>query len=128
MNEPRDGTAIPLAERLEFLAGAGVITATARLLTSETIARLVERLGGLDAEDGAPLVTHIAMALTRVERGEPEAELPAVVEAEIRDRVEDRAFAESLAARWREVLRRPIPDSEVQYVVVHLATLEATTR
>lgn len=128
MDSPSDEMVTSLADRLRFLDDAGVITAIARRLTSETIDRLVERLGGLDAEAGAPLVTHIAMALTRVERGEPEPELPSVVEAEIMDRLEERAFAESLAARWSEVLELPIPDVEVQYVVVHLAAIEATTR
>jgi transcriptional regulatory protein LevR len=124
-----DSQPIPIAERLRFLAEADVITGTARDLTTESVDRIAARLRApLDPEAAAPLVTHIAMALSRVERGEQEAALPAVVEAEVADLLEMRRFAEALAERWSEVLDRPIPESEILYVVAHLATLEAMAR
>lgn len=120
---------ISIADRLQFLAGADVITVTARDLTVESVGRIAARLGApLDPDAAGPLVTHIAMALSRVERDEPEAVLPAVVEAEVANLLEERTFAEALAARWSEVLGRPIPESEVLYVVAHIATLDAMTR
>jgi transcriptional regulatory protein LevR len=129
LDQSGDSQPISIADRLQFLADAGVITGTARDLTAESVVRIAARLGAsLDAEAAAPLVTHIAMALSRVERGEQEADLPAVVEAEIADLLQERAFAETLARRWGEVLDRTIPESEVLYVVVHLATLQAMTR
>lgn len=122
------GRAVLLSARLEFLAGAGVITPTARRLTDESIREIGARLMPLDADGGAPLVTHIAMALTRVERGEPEAELPQIAEAELADRHDERALAAELAAAWEAALGQPIPKNEVSYVALHLAALrEAAT-
>jgi PRD domain len=112
-----------LGARLAFLADAGVITTIARDLTAEAVARLTAAVGDLDPEDAAPLVTHIAMALSRLERGEPEPEMPPIVEAEIADRVDELTLARSLAERWEDVLGRPVPRNEELYVAVHLAAL-----
>jgi hypothetical protein len=117
------GGQVSLPARLAFLADAGVITATARDLTEASIREISARLLPLDAEDGASLVTHIAMALTRVERGEPEPELPQIAADELVDRPEERALAHDLAVTWEASLGRPIPDSEVSYVAIHLAAL-----
>ncbi len=119
---------VSLAQRLAFLADSGVVSRTARRLTEEAMADVAARVGALDQETAAALATHVAMALTRVDRREPEAQLPDVAAAELESRPEELAFARELADRWERELGRQIPRAEVAYVALHLAALVELAR
>ena len=78
---------LSLAGRLDLLEDSGVITPEARRVTSATIGRIeAYLLVTLDDESGGPLVTHIAVALSRIERNEPPPELPEIV-AQVAERL-----------------------------------------
>lgn len=116
--------AISLADRLDLLETSGVITSEARRITDEAITRIEDLLKvTLDEESGGPLVTHIAVALSRVARDEPAPDLPDVVAAELASRPEEVRMAEGLAQDWQAALGAPIPPQEVSYVAAHLAAL-----
>lgn len=118
-----------LTDRLDLLERSGVITPRARLLTVSTIGRIEGSLGlALDEDNGAVLVTHVGMALSRVERGEPEPDIPEVVVDEIAERYLEHELAASLVAEWSAALGRPIPDAELSYLVVHLSVLRDQER
>lgn len=116
--------AISLADRLDLLETSGVITSEARRITDEAITRIEDLLKvTLDDKSGGPLVTHIAVALSRVERDEPAPDLPDVVAAELASRPEEVRMAEGLAQDWQAALGAPIPPREVSYIAAHLAAL-----
>ena len=115
---------LSLAGRLDLLEDSGVITPEARRVTSATIGRIEAfLLVTLDDESGGPLVTHIAVALSRIERNEPPPELPEIVALEIADRPEELRMAEALAREWQATTGASIPAQEVSYVAAHLAAL-----
>ncbi|MDQ6796238.1 MAG: PRD domain-containing protein [Chloroflexota bacterium] len=115
---------LSLAGRLDLLEDSGVITPGARRVTSAAIGRIEDLLlVTLDDESGGPLVTHIAVALSRIERNEPPPELPEIVALEIADRPEELRMAEGLAQEWQATIGAPIPAQEVTYVAAHLAAL-----
>jgi transcriptional regulatory protein LevR len=114
---------VSLAQRLAFLAESGVISATARRLTEEAMVDVETRVGLPDDDVAAALATHVAMALTRLDRNEPDAKLPEIATEELESRPEERAFARQLADRWERELGRPVPAAEIGYVALHLAAL-----
>lgn len=124
MSDERAHVETGLGARLDLLERTGVISSMARRLTEQAVHRIADRYRlALNEETAGPLVTHVAVALTRVEQGGAEVELPAVADAETAELVEERAFAEVLRADWEEALDRSVPDAEVGYLVLHLALL-----
>ena len=102
MTHPGNDEGLSLAGRLDLLENSGVITPAARRVTSAAIGRIEDLLlVTLDDESGGPLVTHIAVALSRIERNEPPPELPEIVASEIADRPEELRMAEGLAREWQ---------------------------
>src|SRR3954447_10285664 len=83
------GASISLADRLAFLADSGVVSPTARRLTEAAMADVEERIGSLDEDAAAALATHVAMALTRLDRREPPVDLPDVAAAELESRPDE---------------------------------------
>lgn len=118
-----------LRERLDLLERAGVISARARAATVQALGA-IEDFGGvpLSDESGAQFVTHLAMALTRVDRDEETPALPPIVGHEIAGRATEWQFARELAEGWQSHLGRPLPDGEVAYLVVHLSVLRERAR
>jgi hypothetical protein len=125
-------TPVPLAlevgavfeERLDLLEEAGQITPLARRLTEIMVAELANEFQlVLDEESGAPMVTHIAMALTRLNRGEVAAPLSESLEKELADRVSERAAVTRLMNETAEVLGREVPETEISYMTLHLSAL-----
>ncbi|MEA2226982.1 MAG: hypothetical protein QOF04_612 [Solirubrobacteraceae bacterium] len=114
----------PFDARLTLLVDAGEVTPTARELTEEVVAGVEERLGVQLGEDrGSGLVTHLAMALTRVERGEAETTTIAGLEDELDDCERERDVVAALLERCGARLARPIPRAEVDYVTLHVCAL-----
>lgn len=114
--------------RLDLLERSDVITSRARALTDGAMATIRAQFSTpLPAEHAAQIATHIGMALTRLERGEPEADLPSLeVTAELADRHSERSVATQLAAGWEQALGAGVPQAEVDYLVMHLAVLADT--
>jgi transcriptional regulatory protein LevR len=114
----------PFEERLALLEQSGQVTPTARELTLEVIAGIADRLRlTIDEERGAGLVTHLAMALARVERGEPETTLIDGLADEIADRTRERAVVAELLDACGRRLGREVPVAEVDYVTLHVCAL-----
>ena len=82
MTEDTPSSAI--ARRLALLEESGQIGLRVRSLADRIVADVQRRYSVEFADDDAAFfVTHLALALGRVERGDPEPELPAVMEAQV---------------------------------------------
>jgi transcriptional regulatory protein LevR len=113
--------------RLNLLEGSEVITPRARTLTEDAMETIQAQFAApLPAERAAQIATHVAMALTRLERGDPEGDLPAQVTDELADRHDERRLATELAAGWERALDTGVPQAEVDYLIMHLAVLADT--
>lgn len=112
-----------LGQRLELLERSGQITASARWLTEQIISRVEEEFGvTVDETNAAQFVTHLAMAIARVERGDDEMPIPAGVEEEIRPFQRERDFMKRVVENSMEVAI-VLPDAEVSYMTAHLRAL-----
>jgi transcriptional regulatory protein LevR len=118
------GTGSPFDERLELLVETGQITPTARELTEHVVAEVEAGLGvRLDEDNGAPFVTHLAVALSRVERGEEELLVSEAVNDEIRDFPREYELMQRLLEQCGSRLGRPIPAPEVAFLTAHACAL-----
>jgi transcriptional regulatory protein LevR len=113
---------MPLRDRLALLEAAGVVTARAVALTLGAT-KQVERTFGIRLAENAWEMgsTHLATALSRVERGQ---ELPAVdIEslAEMESRTVELELARALVAQFSEALGRQIDQGETYLIAAHLA-------
>ena len=118
---PRDA----FTDRLELLEGSAQITSRARRRTLAFVETAEAVFGvGLGEGNAAMLVTHLAIALTRSERGTPLTEpAPAGLVAEVDAHERERAFVkEQLDAAGRE-LGVMLPSSEYVFVAAHLCTI-----
>lgn len=129
MSELTPATATPhvvevFAERLDLLQEAGLITQLARRLTEFMVVELAaEFVLPLDDSSGAPMVTHIAMALTRLNRGEEPPALSTSLERELAGKVDERAAITRLMDEAADALGREVPETEISYMTLHLAAL-----
>ena len=112
------------AERLDLLLESEQITPRARELTEQTVDRIEAAFGvGLDEDHGAQFVTHLAMALARLDRGDVEREVSSVVEQEISGRDRERSFMEEVLRDCGARIGRDVPEAEISYMTVHLCAL-----
>jgi transcriptional regulatory protein LevR len=112
------------AERLDLLQESGQITQLARRLTEFMVAELATEFAlALDDESGAPMVTHIAMALTRLNRGEEPPALSKALERELEGKVVERTAITRLMEDAAHALGREVPETEISYMTLHLAAL-----
>ena len=116
-------TPLSIPARLDLLESSGTTTATATRLARRFHRTVAEQFAAPEDALVERLITHIAMALTRVERGEPEADLPEVAAAELDSRVAERKLAAGYCDQWEAELGRSIPQSERDYLAVYLAAL-----
>ncbi|MEA2419633.1 MAG: hypothetical protein QOE60_1839, partial [Thermoleophilaceae bacterium] len=71
-------------ERLDMLEESGQVTALARWMTESTLARISKVFDlTLDEDNAAQFTTHVAMAFSRLQRGEAEAPLSPELAAEV---------------------------------------------
>jgi hypothetical protein len=111
--------------RLDLLEGSGQVSPAARAATLGVVAAAERAFAvELSEDNGALLVTHLAMALTRAERGEehPGEPPPEVVDEVRRREVEWRFVADQLAS-CAVAVRAPIPDAEQVFVTAHLCAV-----
>lgn len=109
------------ADRLDMLEESGQVTNLARRLTELALTDLAATLDLRFTEDGsAQFVTHLAIALTRINRGEDPVELSAVAEEEIADRFREREAVARVMRDCARLLEREVPLTEISYMTVHL--------
>jgi transcriptional antiterminator len=110
-------------ERLDMFEEAGQITSLSRWLTENALAQIAKEFDLELTEDNASqFVTHFAMALSRLQRGDF-AEPSAVVADELAGRERERKVMRRIAMDIGQVLDREVPDSEVDYLTIHLLAL-----
>jgi hypothetical protein len=108
-------------QRLDLLEDSGQISASARAATLRFVAAAEDAFGvAIDEANGAMLVTHLAMAVTRTERGEPlDAAPPAALVDEVAAHQAELAFVRSQLAGLG------LPESEEIFMAAHVCTLTA---
>jgi hypothetical protein len=111
--------------RLDLLEDSGQVTQVARAQTLDFVDAVESTFDvTLDEENGAMLVTHLAMALTRSERRAPlDEEPPAVIVDEARANVTELAFVREKLDAYGAVLGEPLPASEYVFMTAHLCTV-----
>ncbi|GAA4083613.1 PRD domain-containing protein [Actinomadura miaoliensis] len=114
-----------LARRIRLFTETGQVRReVADFVTAELEALAAE--GRPVTEDSAGMLTsHLMMALTRLADGEPieQTSADAQVAAELADHPEAVRRARALAARAERRLGTALPESEINYLGLHLAVL-----
>ncbi|MCX5086630.1 PRD domain-containing protein [Streptomyces sp. NPDC056121] len=107
-----------------FREGGQVRPEVADFVTAELTA-LAERGNEITEQTAGMLTSHLMMALTRLVDGEPIEQFltDEQVAAELAGHPHAVAGAREVAARAREQLGATLPDSEVNFLAMHLAVL-----
>jgi hypothetical protein len=110
--------------RFDLLEGSGQISARARGLTVRFVEDVRETFGLELREDNAALfVTHVVMALSRLERGDAEAEVPAAAAGELAECEREVAFVTAFLDACSAEFGVRVPDAEVFYMSAHLCAM-----
>lgn len=117
-----------MQDRLELLVKSGQVSRTVVEVVRE-IARKVKESFGLDLseEDGSMFVTHLAVALERLRRGEPIKEAPESLLEEIREFHDESTFVSELEVYLNSRLGVSLPLAEKAFCVAHLRALRSRT-
>lgn len=108
-------------ERLDLLEQSGQVTNLARRLTELALADLSSEFSlTMNEENAAQFVTHLCIALTRINRGDPQITVSAVAVEEIADRQREHEAVARVMGECSRLLQREIPESEIAYMTVHL--------
>ncbi|TZE80970.1 PRD domain-containing protein [Calorimonas adulescens] len=110
-------------DRVNILYESEVISADVK----DTVLRVIEWLGerkvGIDSDNGQMFLTHLAMSLERVCKGEEVDALPDAMMDEVKS---SRGYI--LALEFIEymegILNRKLPESEKGYILLHLSILQ----
>ncbi len=110
--------------RFELLLSSGLVSQSSISAALDTL-RQVERKTGIDLDEGlgAPLATHLAMALKRLEQGEVLQPAPGVLWQELQGYPAQLELAKSLIAGLEQRLGMMIPPDEAGFVALHLARI-----
>ncbi|USY54072.1 PRD domain-containing protein [Bacillus sp. 1780r2a1] len=108
-----------LNERLELLHSTGTITDRAKMVCEETIKQFVNED---NEEKYVMLITHLAMAITRIERNEKLSAPPEVVMDEIR---RSSCFSQAQSnVEWVEsILNERLPQEEENFLLMHFGSV-----
>jgi hypothetical protein len=125
MSVHHDMAATAFTARLDLLEGSGQVSPTARTATLGVVAAAERAFGvALSEDNGALLVTHLAMALTRAERGEEHpGDPPQAVVDEVRAREAEWRFVADQLAACAAAVGAPIPDAEQVFLTAHLCVV-----
>lgn len=116
--------AAEFAERLDLLEESGQVTNLARRLTVLCLGDLATDLGvTLTEHNAAQFVTHLAIALTRINRGDPEIASSVVAAEEIAGRAREHEAVTRVMRDASRLLQREVPESEITFMTVHLCGL-----
>lgn len=111
-------------ERFDLLEETGQVTPLARWLTEHALAEIAQELGvKLDEEKASQFVTHVGIALTRLQRGDGHVSASEVVTQAISDRTRERQVVRWVMDQCEQLLDRKVPDVEVDFMTVHLCAL-----
>jgi transcriptional antiterminator len=114
------------ATRMDLLESSGQVTAQARLLTEDVIAQIEQEFAvRLDEQSGSQLVTHLAMALSRLDRGDPQPRALPSVAAELAQYPREREFSRRVLGECGQRLGRPVPEGEIDYLAMHLCVMSS---
>lgn len=123
-HSPAEALSTEFADRLDMLEEAEQITPLARRLTELVLVELAEELGLVFTEENASMfVTHLAVALTRLNRREMAAPPSSLVDDEIRSRTRELAVMRRVMGECEKLLDREIPESEIAYMTMHLSAI-----
>jgi transcriptional regulatory protein LevR len=112
------------AGRLDLLVGSGQVTPQARELTAQVIDRVEREFSLVLTEDnGALLVTHVALSITRLAAGGMELEAPARLATELAGHPREREAAQAILADVATAIGREMPAAEILYTAAHLCAL-----
>jgi transcriptional regulatory protein LevR len=112
------------SERLDLLETHGQIDGPARRSAERFVATLAAQFDLAPDSDGAAMfLTHVAIAFTRVRRGEPAPAVPDILEEELSGRVEEREAVAAAAKAVEEELDGPVPASELVFMTAHVCAL-----
>jgi transcriptional regulatory protein LevR len=115
---------IEFRERFDLLEETGQITPLARWLTEHVLAEIAQDLGvKLDEDNASQFVTHVGMALTRLQRGDGDVAASAVVTEALGGRARERQVVRWVMDECEQVLDRKVADAEVDFMTVHLCAL-----
>ena len=115
-----------LAQRIQlFREGGQVRPEVADFVTGELTA-LADEGRPVTEESAGMLTSHLMMALTRLLDGEAIEEFAAdeQIAAELADRPAAVARARTTAERARDTLGAALPESEINFLAMHLAVLD----
>jgi transcriptional regulatory protein LevR len=111
-------------DRLDMLEESGQVTALARWMTESSLARITQEFGlRLTEENASQFATHVAMALSRLQRGEDEAPLSEALADEVRGHARERELVRRIMSECEPLLERSVPEVEIDYATVHLCAL-----
>jgi transcriptional regulatory protein LevR len=116
-------------ERLDLLEASQQVSASARAATATFLAECEREFDVVLGEDnGSLLVTHLAMGLTRLERGEPVTEVPDALATEVGSRRHELDWVRDTLQTIGEQLSVVVPPAEVVYVAAHVQAVLQTSQ
>jgi transcriptional antiterminator len=111
-------------DRLDMLTESGQVSSLARWLTENSLARIAQEFQiTLTEDNAAQFTTHLAMAFSRLQRGEAEAPLSDALAEEVHAHARERELVRRVMSECEPLLERDVPDSEIDYMTVHLCAL-----
>lgn len=111
-------------ERFDMLEESDQITPLARHLTEFVLSEISVTLAlTFNENNAASFVTHLSLALTRINRGESGVEHSEIVEEAIEEFAAERLIVQRLMNECGTMLGRNIPEPEVSYIAVHLCAI-----
>ncbi|NLZ52171.1 MAG: PRD domain-containing protein [Thermoanaerobacteraceae bacterium] len=111
-----------ISERIEILFSGGVIDEEVMDLTLKAVSWLEKRNISLEDERGHMFLTHFAMSLQRIKKGEQVETLDSYIMDELQN---SRGYAKALDfVRFMEKQGKiQLPESEKAYILLHLCNL-----
>jgi len=110
-------------ERLDLLEASGQLTHSVREVTEALLGELNRRFGPLDDDNAGMLVSHLALSLERLQRGEL-LEPDPLVQSEAIRYPRELAEAAELARLAERLGAGPLPAGEVSFLAIHLRALK----
>lgn len=111
-----------IKDRIEILYDGGVIDKEVRELSYKTISWLEQRSIRLDGEKSHMFMTHLAMSLVRIKKGEQVEALEGYLVDELKNN-KGHALTQDFINFIEEEGKIKLPESEKGYIMLHLCNL-----
>lgn len=112
-----------IRERMEILHKNGIISDDVKSIVDKAIDWLGNKGINLESERGHMFLTHFAMSLGRLNKGEDIEPLPEAMMAEIKHSKGYRLALE-FTKYLEEIINKKLPEGEKGYILLHLSTLK----